>query len=65
MFVARSDDDSKPRHSGFELAKENGGLCGNGEMSMLSIPPAGEDEGMGGVVTLSHLPGVVAPSAIS
>lgn len=40
------------------------GLCGSGEMSMLSLVKPGEDEGIGGVVTPSRQlwEGVVAPS---
>lgn len=46
------------------LRKLNGALCGSGEMSIESGTKQGEDEGIGGVVTPSHLTGgVVAPSA--
>jgi hypothetical protein len=33
----------------------NGGLCGNGDISMISIAGAGEDDGSGGVVIISSL----------
>jgi hypothetical protein len=51
--------------SGFDWVKEKGTLWGRGEMSIESAPHAGEDDGIGGVVTPSQRTGVVAPSIIS
>lgn len=45
--------------------RENGALCGSGEMSIDSLPNPGEEDSIGGVVTPSHLiGGVVTPSAL-
>lgn len=47
------------------VARVNGGLCGSGDMSIVSWPYPGEDDGIGGVVTPSHrIGGVVAPSEV-
>lgn len=46
------------------LRKLKGALWGRGEMSIESGTKQGDDEGIGGVVTPSHLTGgVVAPAA--
>lgn len=46
------------------LRKLKGALCGRGEMSIESGTKHGEDDGIGGVVTPSHLKsGVLVPSA--
>lgn len=37
------------------LDTANGGLCGNGDISMISIAGAGDDEGRGGVVIASSI----------
>lgn len=51
------------RGSDRSLKKLKGALCGRGEMSMESGTKPGEEEGIGGVVTPSHLTGgVMAPS---
>lgn len=43
--------------------RTKGALCGSGDMSIMSPPNPGEDDGTGGVVTPSHrIGGVVAPS---
>jgi len=48
---------------GRSVRKLKGALWGRGEMSMVSGTKQGDDEGIGGVVTPSHLTGgVVAPS---
>lgn len=50
--------------SGRSVTKLKGALWGRGEMSMESGTKQGDDEGIGGVVTPSHLTGgVVVPSA--
>lgn len=46
------------------LVRTYGSLCGSGDMSIESLPNAGEEDGTGGVVTPSHrIGGVVAPSS--
>lgn len=45
------------------VTMEKGALCGSGEISIASMPYAGEEEGIGGVVPPSHRRGgVVVPS---
>jgi hypothetical protein len=45
------------------LARVKGSLCGSGEISIESFPNAGDEDGIGGVVTPCHLTGgVLAPS---
>lgn len=39
---------------------EYGGLCGRGDISMISIAGAGEEDGRGGVVMLSSIYGKVS-----
>lgn len=36
-------------------ARWYGGLCGNGDISIISTPGAGEDDGSGGVVIVSSI----------
>jgi hypothetical protein len=62
LGVTSGDGDGKGTER--SLRKLKGALCGRGEMSMESGTKQGDDEGIGGVVTPSHLTGgVVASSA--
>jgi hypothetical protein len=47
--------DGEGSGKGRSLMKLKGALCGRGEMSMESGAKPGEEEGIGGVVTPSHL----------
>lgn len=61
--VISGEGDGRGRGSDRSLRKLKGALCGRGEMSIESGTKPGEEEGMGGVVTPSHLTGgVMAPS---
>lgn len=61
--VISGEGDGRGTGSDRSLRKLKGALCGRGEMSMESGTKPGDEEGIGGVVTPSHLNGgVTAPS---
>jgi len=61
LGVTSGDGDGSGTERSLKL---KGALCGRGEMSMESGTKQGDESGIGGVVTPSHLTGgVVAPSA--